>query len=456
MKKILSLALALALTAGLTVNAYAAEEIIGHALYTDIVTEIDGHPIASYNVGGRTAVMVQDLNWYGFYVYWNEDARAVYVWPGSARPGGVSVETPDFVPQPPEGKVGDAAYPIYASDIKVYVAGEEKESFNIGGHVMVYLSDLLPYGELNWNEEEKLAQFQVAEDPVKLAMDRLEENVYSPEHAALYNGTITYYEGGHGTLAVVLEGGTMHGDSCSMLYVDRSGKQTWIERQLPYYPFGQEFYLEPTEIAFDQSGDQLTFITPVKEIYEDMSENIWGLTRCTFDTASGKIVSMEPLSHPLEQWEEVCDPYEGEATAPGKPLLIEVRIDIERYDSQLYRAELPWNDMRVTINNQEVTIAHYGDNVEDNDAPYSQAYRALVDMGLPDMTKDGFVQENTPEQRAEVGQYFQVTKNGQSVPGVLWWSQGNGHRDLKFTFDQNVSLAREDVVRLWIGVPEEN
>ena len=32
MKKILSLALALALTAGLTVNAYAAEEIIGQAL----------------------------------------------------------------------------------------------------------------------------------------------------------------------------------------------------------------------------------------------------------------------------------------------------------------------------------------------------------------------------------------------------------------------------------------
>ena len=198
MKKILSLALALALTAGFTVNAYAAEEVIGHALYTDIVTEIDGHPIASYNVGGHTAVMVQDLNWYGLYVYWNEAARAVYVWPGSARPGGVSVETPEYVPQPPEGKVGDAAYPIYASDIKVYVAGEEKESFNIGGHVMVYLSDLLPYGELNWNEEEKLAQFQVAEDPVKLAMDRLEENVYSPEHAALYNGTITYYEGGMG------------------------------------------------------------------------------------------------------------------------------------------------------------------------------------------------------------------------------------------------------------------
>ena len=77
MKKILSLALALALTASLAGNAQAAGEVVGHALYTDIVAEMDGHPIASYNVGGRTAVMVQDLNWYGFYVYWNEAALAV-------------------------------------------------------------------------------------------------------------------------------------------------------------------------------------------------------------------------------------------------------------------------------------------------------------------------------------------------------------------------------------------
>ena len=184
-------------------------------------------------------------------------------------------------------------------------------------------------------------------------------------------------------------------------------------------------------------------------------EKEWGDTRCTFDTASGKIVSMEPLSAPLEQWDIVCESDQGTATAPGEPLLVEVRMESETNQPQLSERNLPWNSMCVTINNQEVTIAHYGDSFENNDAPYSQAYRALAEMGLPDVTKDGFVQENTPEQRSEAAQYFQVTQNGQSVPGVLWWSQGNGHRDLKFTFDQNVSLAREDVVRLWVGIPEE-
>ena len=142
-------------------------------------------------------------------------------------------------------------------------------------------------------------------------------------------------------------------------------------------------------------------------------------------------------------------------TNPEKPLLLEVGMDTETYQPQLRRGDLPWQSMCVTITNQEITIAHYGDSFEDNDAPYSQAYRALAAMGLPDVTKDGFVQENTPEQRSQAAQYFQVTKNGQSVSGVLWWSQGSGHRDLKFTFDQNVSLAREDVVRLWVGIPEE-
>ena len=446
MKKVFALALTLALTAGLTVNAHAAGEIIDHALYTDIVTEIDGHPIASYNVGGRTAVMVQDLNGYGFYVYWNEDARAVYVWPESARPGGVSVETPDYVPQPPEGEVGEAAYPIYASDVKVYVAGAETESFNIGGHVMVYLSDLLPYGELRWNEEEKLAQFQVAEDPAALALDRKE--------AELEASGLTYqfarYSGPHGTLAVYSQSGTPHGTACSMLYVAENGQQTQIDQLLPSYGFGQQYYLDPRDISFDETWNYITFITPVK-----LETGDWGDTRCTFDAASGKIISMELLSEPLEQWDIVCDSDQGAATAPGEPLLVEVGMNVEAGEPQLYETDLPWKSMCVTMGNEEITVAHYGDSFEDNDAPYSQAYRALVDMGLPDVTKDGFVQENTPEQRSEAAQYFQVTKNGQPISGVLWWSQGNGHKDLKFTFDQNVSLAREDVVRLWVGISEE-
>ena len=50
----------------------------------------------------------------------------------------------------------------------------------------------------------------------------------------------------------------------------------------------------------------------------------------------------------------------------------------------------------------------------------------------------------------------QVTLNGAPVSGDLWWSMGNNHRDLNFTYDQPISLSEGDVLTLWVGVPKEN
>lgn len=448
MKKILTLAVTLALAVGLAQPVRGAgDEIIGHALYTEVVAEIDGAPIASYNVAGRTAVMVQDLAQYGFYIYWNEEAKAAYVWPGALQPGGIPEKNPNFVPQPPEGKVGDPAYPIYASDVKVYVAGEEKESFNIGGHVMVYLSDLTAYGDVTWNAEEKVASLQVAEDPVALALDRKE--------AELKESGLSYrferYPGSRGTLAVYSQGGTPHGSACMMLYVDQSGQQTQIDQLLPSYGFGPQYYLDPREITFDETGTRLTFVTPVKSETGD-----WGDTLCTFDAGTRQIVSLEPLAQPLKDWSAGCNSYDGENVASGQPLEFTVTREAGGYEAVIQAAQLPWQRMGVTMSSGQISIVHEGAGFEDNDAPYSQAFRALQSMGLPDISKEGFVQENTPEQRSEIGQYLQVTKNGQPVPGVLWWNHGNGHTDLMFDFDQSVSLAEGDVVRLWVGLPEKN
>ena len=216
-----ALFLAVILSLGLALPVQAAGEVTGYALYTDIVAQGDGHPIPSYNVAGRTAVLVKDLAQYGLYVYWNEDARTAYVWPGSIAPGGAQEIQTDYIPTPPEGKVGDPAYPIYASDTKVAVAGEEKESFNIGGHTMVYLSDLEAFGTLTWDGERRLAQLNLG-DPVELALERAE--------AALAESGLSYtfirYPGLKGTLAVYSQDGTPHGSSCGMLYVHQTGQQT--------------------------------------------------------------------------------------------------------------------------------------------------------------------------------------------------------------------------------------
>ncbi len=60
-----------------TVSAYSPQigDIIGKVLYTDIVTILDGRIIPSVNIGGRTAIIVEDLRDYGYDVSWNGERR---------------------------------------------------------------------------------------------------------------------------------------------------------------------------------------------------------------------------------------------------------------------------------------------------------------------------------------------------------------------------------------------
>lgn len=452
MKRLISAALTLALVGGLGMTAQAAgDTITGYALYTEIVAEIDGVPLASYNVAGRTAVMAQDLAWYGFYVYWNEEASAVYIWPESMRPGGPLEEEPSFVPQPPQGKLGDPAYPIYASDIKVYVAGEEKPSFNIGGHVMVYLSDLAAYGDVTWNQKENIAALQVADDPVELALERKEAEL----KASGLSYQMERYPGPRGTLAVYRQNGTPHGSACGMLYVDRSGQQTQIDELLPACGFGAQYYLEPRDITFDETGNDLTFITPVKEENNGVITD-WGDTECTFFPGSGSI-SMVPLSQPLEQWYASCSGTSSDVDAQ-RPTEITVTRETDTYEASIQSARLAYANIGVSVSNESVIIAgsSYGTGAQDGESTYQKAISALRSLKIPDVMDENFVQANTDSQRQQAAQYFRVTKNGQPVSGVLWWSRGNGHVDLNFTFDQNVSLDVGDVVEVWIGIPGEN
>lgn len=60
---------------------------LGSVYTTDIVTYIDGAPIASYNIGGTTVVSVSDLAGYGFQVEWDPETRWVTV-TSAQRPGG--------------------------------------------------------------------------------------------------------------------------------------------------------------------------------------------------------------------------------------------------------------------------------------------------------------------------------------------------------------------------------
>ena len=82
-RQILCTAFAAALTLTLAVPAAAEEnkigDVVGHTYYTDIAARINGHPLRSYNIGGETAVVAEDLREYGFSVVWDGEARTLTV-----------------------------------------------------------------------------------------------------------------------------------------------------------------------------------------------------------------------------------------------------------------------------------------------------------------------------------------------------------------------------------------
>ena len=81
MKRLLSvLLIAVILT---TSAVYAATpkigDVINHVLATDIVAYINGQPINSYNIDSNTAVVVEQLDKYGFDISWDGALRQLNV-----------------------------------------------------------------------------------------------------------------------------------------------------------------------------------------------------------------------------------------------------------------------------------------------------------------------------------------------------------------------------------------
>jgi hypothetical protein len=61
--------------------------IAGRYYQTDIVTLLNGTPIESYNIGGRTFITAENMAEYGFAVTWNPEARMLSIsLPGDVRP----------------------------------------------------------------------------------------------------------------------------------------------------------------------------------------------------------------------------------------------------------------------------------------------------------------------------------------------------------------------------------
>ena len=144
--------------------AYAAPgDIAGSYVHTDIVAYINGVSINSYNINGWTGIVAEELADYGFDVYWNGEERTLSVgrhyiqnpenWPVNWQGDGEVTAGGNL--QKNTKPVGSFAGYIYSTDIKTYVSGEEVTAFNIGGRTIIYIDELIRFGNVVWYETER-------------------------------------------------------------------------------------------------------------------------------------------------------------------------------------------------------------------------------------------------------------------------------------------------------------
>ena len=162
MKRLISfvIAAALLLSLGIPAAAIAIGTVVNHTLYTDIVAEIDGHPLRSYNVDNHTVIVAEDLRAYGFHAIWHQEER----WLEVVRPvkdgePQTPASYPDFKPSVPAGKIGTPAHDILYTDIVTTVAGDKVDSWNIDGETVIPFRELERYGQVLYDNETRRAMY---------------------------------------------------------------------------------------------------------------------------------------------------------------------------------------------------------------------------------------------------------------------------------------------------------
>ena len=157
MKRIISLLLIFMLSAA--PNVFAIGEITGTVRNTDIRAYVKGKPIKSFNVDNWTCIVAEDLSNYDFEVFWLPNERELHVnalWNYDSPRFGLSTGY-DFDEN--TKPVGSIAGYVYATDIKTYVNGKQVTAFNIGGQTLIYIDDLMSFGNVIWNEEKREISF---------------------------------------------------------------------------------------------------------------------------------------------------------------------------------------------------------------------------------------------------------------------------------------------------------
>ena len=135
MKKIVFVLSIILISVLFTLPSFADGSVVGQIYSTDILTFVNDRPIDGYNIDGKTVVIAEDLDGYGFGVEYNDESRTLKI---------VSYFNDGYKNVAPieRGQCGEILGDIYKTDIKVYYNGINVTGYNIGGRTAVCLEDL--------------------------------------------------------------------------------------------------------------------------------------------------------------------------------------------------------------------------------------------------------------------------------------------------------------------------
>lgn len=113
-------------------------DVVGNIYSTDIETVVNGRVAEGYNIGGKTAVIIEDLEnrGYGIRSSYNDETRTLEVQMDFEK--NFTYENVDI----PRGSVGEILGNVYDTDITVIFNGSEVKAYNIGGKTAVCIEDI--------------------------------------------------------------------------------------------------------------------------------------------------------------------------------------------------------------------------------------------------------------------------------------------------------------------------
>ena len=442
MKKLTSLALSLALLASTAVPAAAANvgKVVDYALHTDIVAQINGHPLRSYNVGGRTAVVAEDLEEYGFVTSWDGVARELKLLRrvDNKQQPVIPGVWPEYTPEKLKAPVGTRAEAIYSTDIKTYVSGTQVEGYNIGGETLIWFSDLASCGKVVWDADTRTANL-VLGDPMEYA---LEQEIQSLQQRCGANAEYQVYTDDKGKLFVGHYTGTTQGASYKMVYVNLQGERISINAMLPEAGIDQT-YFKPKNVILRE--DILVFSTTLGDDRQH---------QMVVDLAQRKLVSTTPMSDALTQWSITTQPAENEELDAMERLEIVIGKEPGKDEVKILSQTIPFANVSVKATNSGVVVTIAQKSMTTlGDGSFASACRLLYRSGIPSifLNYENFNRKNSQGQRDIAAKYFQVTYNSTRVTGDLFWAGKVNKRELRFEFDHALSFKEGDTVTIWMG-----